>query len=396
MREFFRKKLGNGLTVLFEKRNLPLVSVSSSVNWGAAFESEKIKGVSHFIEHLMFKGTKTRKQEEIAREIEKKGGILNAYTSEEITSYWNKLPSKHLISGIVISSDLILNPKFDPVEFEREKGVIIEEIKMYHDNPQLYTFDKIKSLLYKKPFGLSIAGKAEIIRNAKREDLIDLHKKQYTTDSMVLTVVGNSDFEDICKQAEKIFPKTKRDIHKIDPIKMNSNAVEKRKGLEQSHFVFGFHSPKMNDKQKYVYEVFNCYLSEGMSSRLFQEIREKRGLAYAVKGVADIGINYAYDFIYVNTLKEKINEIREIIKKEIKNIKNIQNKDFEECKEQLIGMKNVAEEDSSAVMNALAMEELGGNAEEYYKYDEYIKRVKLEDIKRIKIPGYSTFSLVPD
>ena len=121
---FYRKKLSNGLTVLFEKRNLPIVTTSVSSKVGAEYEQENTKGISHFIEHLVFKGTKNRKQQEISGDIEKKGGILNAFTGEEVTCFWNKLPNKHLKLGIDISSDLALNPLFEQTELERERKVI--------------------------------------------------------------------------------------------------------------------------------------------------------------------------------------------------------------------------------------------------------------------------------
>ena len=394
--QFYKKRLKNGLTVLFEKRNLPVVSVSSSIKFGSAFENEKNKGIAHFIEHLMFKGTKNRNQEEIAREIEKKGGILNAYTSEELTSYWNKLPSKHLSSGIQISSDLILNPKFDATEFEKEKNVIIEEIKMYHDNPAFYVPDKIKYLLYKKPFGMSIAGTEKIVRNISREEAVNLFDSVYTTDSMILCVVGDADFEEICEFGEKLFPQRKRRLIEYNPVKINSELVEKREGIDQAHFIFGFHTPFFGDIRKYCYELGAAYLFEGMSSRLFQEIREKRGLAYAVKGNFDLGGNYGYCTIYVGTLTKKISEIKKIILKEIKNLKNLKKIELDECKEQLIGAKKLFQEDSSNVMNALVMEEINGKAEEYYLYDERINSVKLEDVKKIsKIKSFSSYCLIP-
>lgn len=393
---FYKKKLKSGLTILFEKRDLPVVSVSASVKYGSAFESEKNKGVSHFIEHLMFKGTKTKSQEEIAKEIEKKGGILNAFTSEEVTSYWNKLPSKHLGSGIKIASDLILNPKFDAIGFEKEKNVIIEEIKMYHDIPTYYVQDKIKALLFEKPFGMSIAGKEEIIRKLTRQEVIKLFKSVYTVDSMILSVVGDADFGEICEQAEKIYPATRRKLIQHNPIKKNSKLTEKRAGIDQAHFVFGFHAPNLSDIKRYDYEIAGAYLFKGMSSRLFQEIREKRGLAYSVRGEIDMGKNYGFGIIYAGTLKEKIKEIKEIILREIKALEKLDRKDFDECKEQLIGMKNIDEEDSSNVMNALMIEEAAGNAEEYYRYEERINAIKLEDVRSLsKLKAYSSFSLVP-
>lgn len=394
--EFFKKKLKNGLTVLFEKRNLPVVAVSASVKLGGAYESEKNKGTSHFIEHLLFKGTKSRNQEEIAAEIEKKGGILNGFTIEDVTSYWCKLPSKHFETAIEIPSDLILNPKFDPVEFEKEKQVIIEEIKMYHDDPRRYAIEKAKELLYEKPFGMNIAGDANIIRALTREKVIDIFNSSYTSDSMILTAVGNADFEEICGLLEKKYPATKRGAADYLPVRKNAETSEKRKGIDQAHFVFGFHAPTMKQQEKYAYEVAGEYLFGGMSSRLFQEIREKRGLAYAVRGDYDCGRNYGYVMIYAGTMGDKIKLIRGIILDEIKKLKNLMQKDIEEVKEQLLGQRDISRENSVDVMNSLMFEEAVGEAENYYKYPEKISAVKLEDVRKIaQLNSYSTFSLIP-
>jgi len=144
--EFHRKKLDSGVTVIFEKRKTPVVSVASSVKFGAQYETEDIKGISHFIEHLVFKGTKKRSVSQIAQEVESKGGIINAFTGEEITCYWNKVPNKHFSLGADISRDLVLNPVFEKTALERERKVILEEIKMYHDNPSTHVLEKIKEM----------------------------------------------------------------------------------------------------------------------------------------------------------------------------------------------------------------------------------------------------------
>ena len=140
--KFQKKKLKNGLTVLHEFRDLPLVSVSITNPFGAAFEKSEEKGIAHFIEHLVFTGTKTRTHEDISREIEKKGGILNAFTAHEVTSFWFKLPSEHIFSGLEILADLLNNPIFEKTKFEKEKRVILEEIKLYKDNPQHAVFEQ--------------------------------------------------------------------------------------------------------------------------------------------------------------------------------------------------------------------------------------------------------------
>jgi len=394
--EFFKKKLKNGLMVLFEKRNLPVVAVSSTVKWGSAYETEGIKGISHFLEHLLFKGTKKRSSEEIAAEIERRGGELNGFTSDEVTSYWNKMPSRYLTTAIDIASDITLNPKFDENEFEKEKQVIIEEIKMYHDDPKRYSIEKIKELLYEKPFGASGAGKAEVIKLLNRQQVVELYNSMYTGDSMILSVVGDANFEDVCQLAEKIYPFTKRKVVGYMPVKKNAELIEKRKGIDQAHFVFGFHAPNIQQKERYAYETACTYLFDGMSSRLFQEIREKRGLAYAVKGEIDMGKNYGYALIYVGTTEGKIKEIKEIILNEIRKLKGTEQKDLEEVKEQLIGQRDIGRENSVGVMNSLMIEESAGDAEEYYKYPERISAVRLDDIKKIsELKSFSTFSLIP-
>jgi len=394
--DFYKKKLKNGVTVLFEKRKLPIITSSASVKWGAEFESEKIKGISHLMEHLMFKGTKTRSSEEIAREIEKKGGIINAFTDEEVTAYWNKLPSRFWKTGVDIASDLILNPKFDAEEFEKEKKVVIEEIKMYNDTPRMYVLDKIKSMLYKKPFGMSIAGDEKVVASLKLDDVKNLFDKYYTTDDMVLCCVGDGNFDDICEFAEKTFPVKKRSLIEKKPIKINMERIETRKGVDQANFVFGFHAPKLCDKEKYLYEIVGGYLWDGMSSRMFQEIREKRGLCYAVKGFLDLGSNFGYGGIYVGTLAEKIKQVKELILKEFKNLKNINKKDFDEVKEQLIGGNELGKENSDGVMIDLMREEFAGRAEEHYEYEERIKKVKFDDVRNFVLKNYSSFALIPE
>jgi predicted Zn-dependent peptidase len=394
--EFYRKKLSNGLTVLFEKRKLPVVTTSVTAKVGAEYEPEKIKGISHFIEHLVFKGTKNRKQKEISGEIEKRGGVLNAFTGEEVTCFWNKLPSKHLGLGVEIASDMALNPLFDAKELERERKVILEEIKMYHDHPQYYVIKKIKSLLYEKPYGTNISGTSESVSGIKREEILNHYKSAYSSDNMILTVIGNADFQEVCSLGEEIFPKTKNKVKEIIPIKKSQELIEKRRGLDQANLVLGYHIPSLKDKGRYDAQILNVILAGGMSSRLFQEIREKRGLAYAVKGLIQQDRNYGNELIYVGTTKPAVKKVKELILKEIKKIQKLEKRDFQEAKEQLIGLKEVESENSEETMAELIYEENAGNAEEYYKFQEKIAGLKLENLKKAaKLKSYSFIALIP-
>jgi len=394
--EFYRKKLDNGITIIFEKRKIPVVTVASSVKFGAQYESEKIKGISHFIEHLVFKGTKNRSVSEIPKEIESKGGILNAFTSEEITSYWNKLPAKYFELGADISRDLILNPLFEKKALEKERRVILEEIKMYHDNPSSHVMEKIKEMLFEKPFNLSIAGTAKTVNGLSREKVVELFNSIYSTNNMIFSVVGKTSLSQVLDQARK-FPKINKNIRNIPIVLKNKQITEKRKGIDQAHLVFGFHMPKLIDKQRYAAEFFDSILGGGMSSRLFQEIREKRGLCYAIKSSLEQSKDYAYEMVYAGTVKEKVKKIKEIILKEIKNFKNLNKSDFNEAKERLIGLRQISKEKSDMTMVGLLQEEIGGNAEEFYKYEERINSVKLQDVKNLsKLKGYGFVSLIPE
>lgn len=394
--EFYRKKLDNGITVIFEKREMPIVAVSTSVKFGAQYESEDIKGISHFIEHLVFKGTKKRSVSEIPQEIESKGGIINAFTGEEITCYWNKLPSKYFSLGTDISRDLALNPVFEKEALERERKVILEEIKMYHDNPNSYVLEKIKEMLYEKPFNLSVAGTLNTVAGLSRERVIELFNSIYSTNNMIFSVVGNSDFEGVLDEAKK-FPKINKKISFI-PIKLkNGELIEKRRGIDQAHEVLGIHMPKLGDKNRYAAEIFDSILGGGMSSRLFQEIREKRGLCYAIKTHLEQSRDYSYMMVYSGTVKEKIIEIKELILKEIKKINQLSPSEFQEAKERLIGLKEVNSEKCESTMMELLQEEIGGDALNYYKYEDNINKVKLSEVKEVsEIKGYSFVALIPD
>ncbi len=393
--EFHKKQLDNGITVIFEKRQTPVVSVASSIKFGAQYEKESIKGISHFIEHLVFKGTKTRNVIEIPQEIEGKGGIINAFTGEEITSYWNKLPSKYFELGAEISRDLILNPLFEKNALERERKVILEEIKMYHDNPSTHVIEKIKEMLYAKPFNMSIAGTLKTVVGLSRERVINLFNAIYSTNNMIFSVVGNANWDKVLNEAKK-FPKTNKKINQIPIIPKNGQLIEKRKGIDQAHEILAFHMPKLNEKQRYSAEIFDCILGGGMSSRLFQEIREKRGLCYAIKSNLEQSKDYSYIMIYAGTVKEKVNEIKDLALKEIKKLRVLKQRDLSEAKERLLGLRQISKEKCDTTMTELLLEEIGGDAKNYYNYEDNINKVKLKDVQSLsKLKAYSFVALVP-
>lgn len=395
--EFKKKVLDNGLTILFEKRDVPVTTVMLACKYGSAYENEKEKGMAHFIEHLCFKGTKKRTARQIASEVESVGGMLNAFTHEEVTAYHVKLPSNHLNLAMDVIFDIFFNPTFPETEVEREAGVICEEIKMYEDNPRAHTIEKIKSNLYEAPFGLSIAGSQENVRSMTREVLLKKHDEIYVPGNSILCVVGNNDFDEIVKTVENM------DIGKKDfeiecpEIKPRiEKSSESRQGLQQTNLALGFHFPKNSERMKYAAEIFSDILGGGMSSNLFTEVREKRGLVYGVKSDLDNGKEYGYMIIWAGTDPGKKDEVIEICKKEFSKMSELTNDELDKAKEQVIGRRHVESEGSDEVAVSLIMEEISGDAYEYYKFEDEINSVTLEDIKELaKISEYSVFSLGP-
>lgn len=396
--EFFKRKLKNGMVVLMEKRELPLVSASITNRFGGSYEDSKIKGIAHFIEHLVFTGTRTRSHEDISREIEKKGGILNAYTANEVTSFWFKLPSKHLFSGLDILVDIMKNPKFDKKKFEKEKKVILEEIKMYKDDPQKHVFEKIDEAMFEKPFGEGIIGSEGTIKAMERDFVYDFYQRAYNPENYIATIVGDADFEKVCEYLEKSFEKKGKGVEQPKIVKKNGEIIEEREGIDQANFIFAVHAPLMHEKNYSVLEVLDAYLADGMSSRLFLKIREEKGLAYAVKSSINAEKNYSYYMIYAGTTKEAVPEVKKIILEEFAKIKDMKEEDLKEAKERVTGLMHVEKEDSSKVMHELLFSELSGKAEDYYNFEKRINKVELGEVKKLAselIKGYSTAAVLP-
>ena len=396
--KFQKKVLSNGLTVLFEKRDVDVTTVMLGVRYGSGYDSVEEKGMAHFIEHLCFKGTEKRSVREIASEVEKIGGDLNAFTHEEVTAYHVKLPSKHLGIAMDVIFDIFFNPVFPEEEVEREAGVICEEIKMYRDNPRMHVMEKIKENLYEEPFGIFAAGKQEIVRGMTRERLKGKHREVYVSCNSILCVVGNNDFDEIISLAEKLtVVRGDCDVLKVPKIVLrNIKDDENRAGLEQANVALGFHFPKASEKSHYAAEIFSAILGQGMSSKLFSEVREKRGLVYGVKSDLDIGKHYGYMIIWAGTDSSKVEKVKKICLKEFLKMKDISQKELDEAKIQVVGNRKVESEGSSETAVGLIMEEISGNVEDYYDYEAKIGAVSLDEIRELAgKTEFASFSLGP-
>ena len=395
---FQKKVLSNGLTVLFEKRDVAVTTVMLAAKFGSAYETAEEKGMAHFIEHLCFKGTKKRTTHEIADEIEKLGGDLNAFTHEEVTAYHVRLPSGHLNVAMDVIFDIYFNAAFPEAEVAKECQVICEEIKMYRDNPMRHVFDLIKESLYEPPFGLNIAGSIGNVRAMTRDMLFSKHRRVYVPKNSILVVVGNNDFEEVVEMAEKLAPVTEGDALEVPGIVLRKQiSSESRPGIVQTNLALGFHFPFQDEHREYAAEVFSSILGSGMSSKLFKEVREKRGLVYGVKTEQDVGKHYGYLVIWAGTDPGKKEEVVSICLDEFSKMKDITGEELAAAKVQLIGNRQVSSESSSETAVGLVMEEISGSAENYYKYSEKINAVTLDDVRELaEKTEYSLFSLGPE
>jgi predicted Zn-dependent peptidase len=381
----YRKFEFEGSKIICEERKYPIVSILVASRYGSAFESERDKGIAHFIEHMLFKGTKRRTAFEISSSIERVGGEINGFTLDFMTAYHVTLPKKHFELGCDILLDIVANPKFDEKEIEKEKNVVLEEYKRQNDTPNMYIVRKIKEVLYKRPFGLPRVGNEKTIPNFSKEKVLSGFNF-YSLNNLIFCVVGaiepNDAYTTIVEKIKEngLDKRRKSTLRRPKIVKIAKDFVERRKGLKQAHLGLGFHVPPANTKERYIPEIVNCILGEGMSSKLFQEIRERRALAYTAHSYLHQERDYGFISAYIGTSKEKIKEAKAAAIGEIKKLREIKKEEIEEAKENVIGGYLLDGEEAINVAINLAMEEVAGDCEEYYNYEERIKDIKYEDV----------------
>lgn len=321
---YTKKILENGVRVILAPiPSTKAVTVIALVGTGSNYEDKRVSGISHFLEHLFFKGTKHRpKAGDVHRALDRLGAEHNAFTSKELTSFWVKSANKYFGESLDIVSDILLEPLFKEDELEKEKGVIIQEISMYEDLPQRKVLELWDELLYpNQPAGRSIAGTKEIINSITRKDIMDYRNAHYTASNMVVAVAGNIDENSALKKVEKIFKKIPKGKKKNKvAIKENQKMpVVKflKKDTDQTHLVLGARAFDMFDERRYILGILTVILGGNTSSRLFSEIREKLGLAYYINSATehfiDAGYTMARAGIPHNSLKTVAKKIVKII-----------------------------------------------------------------------------------
>ncbi len=304
--------LKSGLTLITDYINtVETVSVGMWNKVGARNEHENINGVAHLLEHMAFKGTKNRSALDIAKEVEMVGGAVNAYTSRELTAYYMKVLKDDIDLSVDIISDILQNSTFEPKELDRERGVILQEIGMYLDTPDDVVFDKWQETAYpNQPMGRSILGKTDIIKTISRDEVEGFMKSFYRPDKMVFSVSGNFEENHIFDLIEKNFLNLPQGTDDHSP-KANYQGGEFRqdKDLEQVNIILGFEGVDFYSELYYPTAVYSTVLGSGMSSRLFQEIREKRGLVYSISSYTSSFSDSGIFGVYAGTGQKEVMEL---------------------------------------------------------------------------------------
>ena len=320
-------RLDNGLTILTEVMpHVRSVAVGVWVRKGSRDESETDSGISHFIEHLLFKGTKNRTTRDIAQITDALGGHLDAFTSREFAGYYNKVTDDNLSVTFDLLADLVTNPLFDTVEMEKERGVIIEEIKMVEDQPDELVFELFSESFWPKhPLGRQIAGTLDSVAGLDREKIINHFQHSYSPQNLVISAAGNLTHEQIVDLCSKYFSDLKNYNGAYDrtaPISTAEILLRHKRGLEQSHIVLGMPCPSMVDDDRFVANVLSTILGGGMSSRLFQTIREDKGLAYTVSAGINSYVDAGCLSIYAGTSPEQVSEVIDLSMVELRRMKD--------------------------------------------------------------------------
>jgi len=263
-------------------------AVAVWIRVGGRYEPKRISGISHFLEHMLFKGTRRRSSREIKKEVEGVGGMLNAFTAEESTCYFAKLPAEHFSRAVDVLSDMVKEASLSPKELERERPVILEEIKMYRDQPSQYVHELMGELLWPdQPLGRSLAGVPETVASLRREEMADYKRKYYQPKNILVSVSGPVSHAEVVEQVQKYFPsRNGGEWSRFKPAQASQKKPRfhfMEKETEQTHLVIGFHGCSRRDPRRYALGLLNIILGANMSSRLFEEVRERRGLAYEIK-----------------------------------------------------------------------------------------------------------------
>jgi predicted Zn-dependent peptidase len=393
MNSYKKTTLDNGLRVVtIPMENANSVTVLILVGTGSKYETKDINGISHFLEHMFFKGTEKRPSTlKISETLDSVGGEYNAFTSKEVTGFWAKVDKKHSDVALDWISDIFLNSKFDKKEIEREKGVIIEEVNMYLDTPTAYIGELWEKLLYgDQPAGWRVRGEKENILSFNRKKVLDYYKSHYSSQSTIVCIAGAVTPEKIEEKIKSYF----KNIEKSkEPKKIKAKEKQSEpevllhnKKTDQTHFCLGVRAYDLFDKRKYALALLSVILGGNMSSRLFIKVRERNGLAYSIHTIADNATDTGYLVTQAGIDHKNLEKSIKLILEEYKDIKDkkITEKELQKAKDYLKGTTSLSLDSSDNQASFYGLQELLEKniltpEEKFKKVDE----VSVDDIKKI-------------
>lgn len=384
----FRKEhLSNSIPVVMEPlRNMRSVAVGIWVKVGSRNETLDKNGISHFLEHMFFKGTHKRTAKDIAIEIDSLGGELNAFTSKESTTFYVKILDEYIEKGVELLSDIFLHSTFPEEDIEKEKRIIKEEIKMVEDTPDDYVHDLFNQAIWGNTgLGQSVLGRRETVKSFIRDDLISHIKSYYGTTDVIVACAGNFEPESLLLILNKNLGSLRRgsEPEKDTPPLFNGTVRVFHKELSEAHVCMGVEGIPQASEERYSISVLNTIFGAGVSSRLFQEIREKRGLAYSIYSFVSSYIDTGIWGIYAGVSRKRVPELVELILEEINSLKDtITEVELERAKNHLKGNIILGLESTGSRMNNIARQEIYYGR--YYSPKEVMKEIDLIKLSQIR------------
>src|ERR1700756_1131246 len=381
VRNIRRQKLPNGLTIITEQmQHIRSASIGVWLQTGSRDEDAEWNGISHFIEHMVFKGTKHRTAEEIARQVDSIGGNMDAFTAKECICFNVKVLDEHVPVALDIVSDLVLNPIFDASDIARERSVIMEEIKMDEDNPDYLVHEIFTQNFWKDhPLGKPILGTRETVKRFEREPLLDADGHRLAPGNIMVSAAGNLDHDKFVELVTKQFEHMKpmaNGFHSSAPKIVSRITLRNKKALEQVQICIGVPAPPIAHEKRHAGYVLNTLLGGGMSSRLFQNIRERQGLAYSIYSDLNPYRDTGCLAVYAGTSLASASKVVQSVVSEFRKLKNdsVPDEELRRSKAQLKGSLMLSLESSTSRMSNRARQEM--YFDRFYDLDELIERIE--------------------
>ena len=365
--KFEKRTFENGLrTIVAPMKDTQAMTLWVLFGTGSKYETKRINGISHFLEHLFFKGTKHRpKAGQVNRELDRLGAQSNAFTSKEYTGYYVKAASKHFDVALDIVADILIEPLFKKEEIEKERGVILQEISMFEDDPRRQSFDLFEELLYgDQPAGWDTAGYPSTVKNITRDDVVHYKESHYLTSNAVVAVAGNVDAPAAFRKIEKAFSKMPQG-NKIEKLKVREAQSRpqvrfKKKAVDQTHLRVGVRGYDMFDERRYAMTILQTILGGNWSSRLWNELREKRGLTYYVRAFQENYTDTGYLMAAAGVPHEKLAEAAGKMIDVFRDVRTrgVTEEEIKFAKEYLRGSMALAFESTDEIATFLSSQEL--------------------------------------